>query len=145
MIFTATIQHIKLVSVNAKFLTHPKYINCKEYLRGLFEIEKGNLKMIGAFAGPVSVELYISTSKDIDNNLKLIFDALTDASIWVDDRQIKYLEVHIVDNKKGDRENLFIEVRELKQNMRDYVAQVFKNILQGKNKNGKIKNNNPKN
>lgn len=50
---------------------------------------------------PISVELSVSVvlfppnraRRDLDNYLKALFDALTHSNVWVDDSQIKHMDV----------------------------------------------------
>ncbi|HIE5373309.1 TPA: RusA family crossover junction endodeoxyribonuclease [Proteus mirabilis] len=53
----------------------------------------------------VLVKLYPPTkqARDIDNFLKAPFDALTHAGVWVDDKQIKKMDVEWMDVIKGGK------------------------------------------
>lgn len=58
----------------------------------------------------VLVRLYPPTHqrRDIDNFLKAPFDALTHAGIWVDDQQVKHMDVRFMDVVKGGRVDIII-------------------------------------
>ncbi|WP_241648918.1 RusA family crossover junction endodeoxyribonuclease [Rosenbergiella collisarenosi] len=55
--------------------------------------------------GPVQITLKLSPPdkrrRDLDNYLKAIFDSLTHAGIWVDDSQIKHMDISWSDIVKG--------------------------------------------
>lgn len=36
----------------------------------------------------IHVDFYLSHDRDVDNGIKILFDALTDAKFWVDDRLV---------------------------------------------------------
>lgn len=113
-IFKAEILDVKLVSINRKFLTHPIYINCKEYIAGLFQVK--NIFDDVYFKNFVKVDLWLHSNKDIDNCLKLIFDALTEAGIIEDDKLVISTDICISREglKRGSKDSFYIEVKEIK-------------------------------
>jgi len=56
----------------------------------------------------IEVDLYFGDKRkrDIDNHLKIALDALTDAKVWEDDKQI----MEAIIRKKYDKENPRIEI-----------------------------------
>jgi len=93
--YECVISNIRLISVNKKYKNHPSYSQCKEYLMGLFQLfNVHNIK----FTSPVHVLLFLSTNQDIDNNLKVIFDALEMAGILENDNLIRGLSVNFSDH-----------------------------------------------
>ena len=119
-VFRCTIPEIKLVSVNKKFLTHPAYINNKEYIAGLMDID--NVKNL-SFTTPTGLTIYIKTLKDIDNTIKMIQDALQFAGILEDDNLIFSLNVKLSRTglSKGDKESVFVELVELPLDILDHI------------------------
>lgn len=112
--FECLIPNIRLISVNERFLGSPKYINCKEYLAGLFQIyNPKNIK----FSDPVHVIIFLKTRKDIDNNLKVIFDALQVAGILADDNLITGLSVSLRRDgmRPGDKDTFKIIIKEVEK------------------------------
>jgi Holliday junction resolvase RusA-like endonuclease len=111
ILFKAGYKNISLVSTNRKFQTHPKYINTKEHVTALFKMDKKER----TYLGPVKVVLQIFTNKDIDNCDKLLHDALQNAGIIEDDKQMVIKETYLVHPKeaRGVKESFIITVSTL--------------------------------
>jgi len=89
--------------------TDPEHLNANEHLRELCKRSiRDGFKTIET---PVCVILYLYTSKDIDNNDKLIHDALETAGVILNDSQIVEKKTVIIrPSKRGEKEKLHIEV-----------------------------------
>lgn len=88
ILFDEYFLNVKLTSVNKKFGNHPVYTTHKHHLATLFSIAYSNKGYKKPYTNPVSIMIFINTKKDIDNCNKLIYDALQEADIIADDKQI---------------------------------------------------------
>lgn len=63
-------------------------------------------------AGPVSVDIRLyppdRRRRDIDNVLKALFDAMTHAGVWLDDSQVKRLQIEMMPATGGHAEVVVI-------------------------------------
>ena len=114
VIFKFQMKNLNLMSTNRRHKSNPLYINVKEYLRDLFLIHKNN----GTYEKECSMELILSTRKDIDNCLKVIQDALQLAKIIKDDSQIIHEEIYLFRPKlKGEKDKFILELKSVDTNL----------------------------
>ena len=118
-IFVERFKNITLASVNKKYKGSQMYRAHKDYLIGLFmksyvqQVQKKAPKnSVKPYMGDVKVRIISLSEKDIDNDLKLIFDCLQDAGIIENDNQIRMLQKSIANRntKIKGKDTFFIEV-----------------------------------
>lgn len=104
------IQNIKLTSVNRKYMVargrlilSPEYRSYKKTI-GIIA-RKGRV-----FEGDLEVTVRHSSKLDIDNPVKATLDALQEAGVYLNDRQIKRL---IVENDFKNSGTLTVDIEEV--------------------------------
>lgn len=82
------------------------------YARVVPEIKKQQ-RDVAPFEGrlAVSIKLYPPDfrRRDIDNSVKVIFDALTKAGVWLDDCQVDKLKIERCEKILGGKAEIYIE------------------------------------
>jgi len=113
-LFEIALENKVLPSVNSKHHGAAKYYNHKSHLTDLFKLHyrdfDGNIKP--PIKSTVRLVVIHASALDIDNPIKAIQDALKDAGIITDDKNICRLEVDAVPNAsiKRGRCNALIQL-----------------------------------
>ena len=103
------LENIKIPSINRKYiLSRGRLILSDEYRIWKNYLSKSCTRK--KLKGPYRIEIYIDTNKDIDNCVKLIIDAVEDAGIIDDDKNITQLFISKQHIKKGRPEKLIVLV-----------------------------------
>lgn len=82
------------------------------YARVVPEVKKQQ-RDVATFTGRLSVSIKLFPPdfrrRDIDNTVKVIFDALTKAGIWLDDSQVDRLKIERCEKILGGKAEIYIE------------------------------------
>lgn len=103
------LENIKIPSINHKYvLSRGRLVLSIEYRIWKNFIKQNCIKK--KIGGPYCVDIYIDTNKDIDNCIKMIIDAIADAGVVDNDKNIVQLFVSKQPIKKGYPEKLIVLV-----------------------------------